>query len=80
MIMTVVAYFLHPDLSSSACSTDKEGQTHRVNSVIHKLINFSPLESRLPTVPHDFGVGSCHKEWIVTVSWLRQHCSQLEVY
>lgn len=59
MIMTVVAYYLLPDNSSS---TDKEGQTHRVNGVIHKLINFSPLESRLPTIPHDFGVGSCHKQ------------------
>lgn len=61
MIMTVVDYYLHPDLSSSASFTDKEVQTHRVNGVVHKLINFSPLESRLPTVPHDFGVGSCHK-------------------
>lgn len=34
-------------------------QTHHVNRVIHQLVDFGPLESRLPAVPHDFGVGSC---------------------
>lgn len=33
-------------------------ETYCVNHVVHQLINFSPLEPRLPAVPHDFGVGS----------------------
>lgn len=36
-------------------------QTHHVNRVIHQLVDFGPLESRLAAVPHDFGVGSCDK-------------------
>lgn len=36
-------------------------QTHHVNRVIHQLVNFGPLESRLPAVPHDFGVSPCDK-------------------
>lgn len=39
-------------------------QTHCVDHVVHQLVNFGPLEPGLPTVPHDFGVGSydiiCH--------------------
>lgn len=34
-------------------------QTYCVNHVVHQLVDFGPLEPRLPTVPHDFGVGSC---------------------
>lgn len=33
-------------------------QTYSVNHVVHQLVNFGPLEPRLPTVPHDFGVGT----------------------
>lgn len=32
--------------------------SYRVNHVVHQLVNFSPLEPRLPAVPHDFGVGA----------------------
>ncbi len=31
-------------------------QTYGVNHVVHQLINFGPLEPRLPPVLHDFGV------------------------
>lgn len=40
------------------CSKDRH-VTHCVNHVVHQLVNFGPLEPRLPAVPHDFGVGSC---------------------
>ena len=33
-------------------------QTYCVNHVVHQLVNFGPLEPRLSTVPHDFGVSS----------------------
>lgn len=33
-------------------------QTYCVNHVVHQLVDFGPLEPRLPTVPHDFGVCS----------------------
>lgn len=32
--------------------------SYRINHVVHQLVNFGPLKSRLPAVPHDFSVGS----------------------
>lgn len=30
--------------------------SHRVNHVVHKFVNFGPLEPRLSPVPHDFRI------------------------
>lgn len=32
---------------------------HRVNHVVHQLVDLGPLEPGFSTVLHDFGVGSC---------------------
>lgn len=34
------------------------GKTHRINHVVHQLVDFGPFESRFAAVPHDFSVGS----------------------
>lgn len=43
------------------CPRLKMMQSHHVNRVIHELVDFGPFESRLSTIPHDFGVGPCEK-------------------